>query len=776
MSVVGIDLGNLQTVIAVARNRGIDVICNEVSNRATPSIVSFGSKQRFLGEAAKTQEISNAKNTIVSLKRLIGRTNEDPEVQEIEKNFIMAELADANGQAGVKVNYLGEETVFSNVQLLAMYLNKIKDITAVELKGPVSDCVIAVPGWFTEVQRRAVLAAAEMVGLNPLRIVNDLTAAALGYGITKLDLPEDKPRNVAFVDIGHSSYSCQVVSFLKGQLTVRGSAYDEHFGGREFDAVIVEKLAEQFKEKYKIDVYTNKKALLRLRVAAERCKKILSANPQAPVNIESIMDDRDVSTLVNRDEFEEWAAHLFTRTETVLAKALESAGMKAEEIDYVEMVGGTTRIPAIKATISKFFGKDISTTLNQDEAVARGAALQCAMLSPVFKVREFRVNDICSYPIKLTWEATPEEEETEIVCFDNNNSIPSTKILTFFRREPFTLQAVYAKPDELPRGINPWIGQYTIKNVQPVNGEPAQIKVKVRLNIHGIFTVESAYTVEEKMVDEESKNKDGETEVKKVKKLVKTADLPVSTGNTAISKEIINEYTEKESQMYANDKLIAATEAAKNSLEEYGYEMRDKIIGPLSDYIDPSVKDKFADDLNAVVDWIYDEGYDAPKSVYVEKLDALKKIGNPVVERYREAEERPHAERSLRDTMQRLTQEALSNDEKYSHIPAHEKQDIVERCERAGRWMDEQKAKQEKMAKHETPVLFSRDIKKEEEAIIFFANPILNKPKPAPKPEEQPAAAGDAENNADADTPMDDNQENKEDDKDNKKKDDMDID
>ena len=237
-----------------------------------------------------------------------------------------------------------------------MYLHKLKDITSAELKGPVSDCVITVPGWFTEVQRRAVLSAAEMVGLNCLRLVNDLTAAALGYGITKLDLPEDKPRNVAFVDIGHSSYSVSIVSFLKGQLTVRGNAYDTHFGGREFDAVIVDHLAEQFKEKYKIDVYSNKKALLRLRVAAERCKKVLSANPQAPVNIESIMDDKDVNAMVDREEFEQWASHLFSRTESVLAKALENAGMTTDDIHSVEIVGGTTRIPAIKATISKFFG------------------------------------------------------------------------------------------------------------------------------------------------------------------------------------------------------------------------------------------------------------------------------------------------------------------------------------------------------------------------------------------------------------------------------------
>lgn len=473
-----------------------------------------------------------------------------------------------------------------------MYLSKLKETTAAELSIPVSDCVITVPGWFTDVQRRAILAASEIAGLNCLRLVNDLTSVALGYGITKLDLPEEKPRNVAFVDIGHSDYSVQIVSFIKGQLTVRSAAYDTGFGGRDFDRVIIEHLAAEFKEKFKIDVYTNQKAMLRLRVAAEKCKRVLSANPQAPVNIESIMDDRDVSTIVNRTDFEEWAQHLFGRTADTIHKALEGAGMTAADIDAVEIVGGTTRIPAIKTTISQVLGKEISTTLNQDEAGSRGAALQCAMLSPVFKVRDFRVNDICSYPIKLSWAPTPEEEETEIVVFDRNNSIPSTKILTFQRSEPFTLEASYVHPEQLPRGINPWIGQFTIKNVEPVDGKPVEIKVKVRLNIHGILSVESAYTVEEKEVTEEFTNKDGEKETKTVKKLVKKADLPVVSGTTALSKAVLDKYAEQESQMASNDKLIFATEAAKNSLEEYGYEMRDKIEGPYSAYIDPAVSSK----------------------------------------------------------------------------------------------------------------------------------------------------------------------------------------
>jgi heat shock protein 4 len=665
---------------------------------------------------------------------------------------------------------LGEQQTFSNVQLIAMYLTKLKETTAHELSSPVSDCVITVPGWFTDIQRRAILDAAEIAGLNCLRLVNDLTATALGYGITKTDLPEEKPKNVVFCDIGHSSYSVAVVSFIKGQLTVRGTAYDRHFGGRNFDQVIVDKLATEFKEKYKIDVYTNNKALFRLRTAAEKCKKVLSANPQAPVNIESIMDDKDVATIVNRADFEEWAADTLNRVEEPLKAALEASGLTLEDIDSVEVVGGSTRVPAIKNAISKYFNKEVSTTLNQDEAVARGAALQCAMLSPVFKVREFRVHDILHYPIKMTWSATPEEEETEIIVFDKNNSIPSTKILTFHRREAFDLEAYYAYPEEIPAGVNPWVGRYSIKNVEAANGEPAQIKVKARLNIHGVVSVDAAYTVEERIEEVEEKQspaKEGEEAkppvMKKVKKLVKKADLPVVSGTTSLSRPVLEEFHEKESAMYAADKLVHDTEEKKNALEEYVYEMRGKLEGgAYSDYIDPAIKGKFISDLNTMEDWLYDEGEDATKSLYVQKLDELKKTGTPVAEKFRESEERPRAARFLNQAVDQLTREAMSSDDKYSHIPAHEKQDVVDRADRARRWLDQQLAKQEQVPKHETPVLFSRDINKEQEAMLAFAKPIMNKPKPAPKPVE-------ATTDGDNDTPMAETG-------DNEKKSEMDID
>ncbi|KAF9429847.1 adenyl-nucleotide exchange factor sse1 [Podila epigama] len=748
MSVVGIDFGNLQSIIAVARNRGIDVICNEVSNRFTPSLVSFGIKQRYLGETAKTQEISNFKNTISSLKRLIGRTYADKEVQEIEKQYLTAPLVEVNGQLGVKVNYQGQETTFTIVQIFAMYLTKMKEIATNETKAPVSDCVIAIPSWFTEVQRRAVLDASEIAGLNVLRLINDSTATALGYGITKTDLPEDKPRNICFVDVGHSTYTVTIVAYIKGQLTVKGRAFDRHFGGRDFDRMLVDHFAAEFKEKYKIDVKSNGKALIRLMAGCEKLKKILSANAQAPLNIESIMEDRDVSSMMKRAEFEELAKDLISRVEAPIAKALEEAGMTIADIDAVEMVGGSIRIPALKERIQAFLGKDLSSTLNQDEAVARGCALQCAMLSPTFKVRDFTIQDITNYPIKMTWQPTPEEEETELVVFNKNNSIPSTKILTFYRSEPFDLEAQYAEPETIPSGINPWIGRFSIKKVEPVNGEPACVKVKARLNIHGVLTVESAYVVEEVIKEElieENANAEGDAQdaplTRKVKKIVKKGDLPVVSATTGLDRSVVAELKEKEMEMIASDKLVADTEMAKNTLEEYIYDTRSKVDGAYKDYIVPAEKEKFVQDLNDAENWLYDEGDEATKSVYTAKLAELHVIGKPVVQRYKEAEARPVAARELRETINQLMAQASSTEEKYAHIPQEEKNNIIEKVVKAEKWLENKTEVQSMKKKYETPVITSDEIRKERENLIYFATPIMNKPKPKPVVVETPETA-----------------------------------
>ncbi|KAM3067447.1 adenyl-nucleotide exchange factor sse1, variant 3 [Clarireedia jacksonii] len=615
MSVVGVDFGTLNTVIAVARNRGVDVITNEVSNRATPSLVGFGPKSRYLGEPAKTQEISNLKNTVGSLKRLAGRSLKDPDVA-LEQDYVSAPLVDINGQVGAEVTYLGKKERYTATQLVAMYLSKVKTTASAELKLPVADMVMSVPAWFTDVQRRSLMDAAEIAGVKLLRLMNDTTAAALGYGITKLDLPgpEEKPRRVAFIDIGHTNYTCSIVEFKKGELTVKSTAYDRHFGGRDFDKALVEHFAAEFKEKYKIDIKSNPKAMVRVAAGAEKLKKILSANAMAPLNIESLMNDVDVSAMLKREELEALVEPLLSRAHVPLEQALADAKLKVEDIDVIELVGGCTRVPALKERIQQFFGKNLSFTLNQDEAIARGCAFSCAILSPVFRVRDFAIHDIVNYPIEFTWEKSPDipDEDTSLTVFNRGGVMPSTKILTFYRKEPFNLEAKYAKPELLPGKMNPWIGRFTVKGVKADSKDDFMIcKLKARLNLHGILNVEQGYYVEDMEVEEPiPEEKDGEKKddamdtdekpkTRKVKKQVRKGDLPIVAGTASLDPAAVAAAAEQENNMIMEDKLVADTEEKKNELETYIYEMRNKIDDQYADFASEEEKEKLKAKLEA---------------------------------------------------------------------------------------------------------------------------------------------------------------------------------
>ncbi|KAI5785061.1 heat shock protein 70 family [Peziza echinospora] len=704
MSVVGIDFGNLNTVIAVARNRGVDVITNEVSNRATPSLVGFGPKSRYLGEAAAGQMISNLKNTVGSLKRLAGRQFGDVEL-DIERQFITCNLVDVNGQAGAEVTYLGQKEAFSFSQLIAMFLTKIKNTASAELKLPVSDVVISVPAWFTDNQRRALMDAAEIAGLKLLRLLNDTTATALGYGITKSDLPlpEEKPRRVAFIDIGHSNYTCSIVAFKKGELQVLSTAYDRHFGGRDFDKLIIDHFAGEFKEKHKIDIYSNLKAYTRVAAGVEKMKKVLSANAMAPLNIESVVADVDIQTTMRREEFEELSKPLLDRATRPLEQALADAGLTIEDIDIIEVVGGCSRIPALKEKITSFFQKPLSFTLNQDEAVARGCTWACAILSPVFRVRDFSVHDIVSYPIEFTWEKSQEipDEDTNLTVFPKGNAVPSTKILTFYRKEPFDLEARYAEPEKLPGTISPWIGKFSIKNVKPDPKDDFMIcKLKARVNLHGVLNVESGYYVEEVEVEEEIKdeenkdvsqllpnsgsNEEGQNstrpypdhssspyipsakrrrigdpreltveqlqqemdvdqaekpKTRKVRKQVKRGDLPVVAVTTSLDQVTKDIFTEKENMMAMEDKLVADTEDRKNALEEYIYDLRNKLDDAWSKFANDGEKTRIREMTDAAEEWLYGDGDDASKAAYIQKYEEIRGVAGIINQRAFDFEE-----------------------------------------------------------------------------------------------------------------------------------------
>ncbi|EDU47844.1 heat shock protein Hsp88 [Pyrenophora tritici-repentis Pt-1C-BFP] len=656
MSVVGVDLGTLNSVIAVARNRGVDVIANEVSNRATPSLVGFGPKSRYIGETAKNQEISNLKNTVSSFVRLAGRNLQDPDVQ-VEQKFVSAPLVDMGGQVGAEVTYLGKKEQFTATQITAMFLTKMRATASAELKLPVNDVVLSCPVWYTDSQRRAILDAAEIAGLKCLRLINDNTAVALGWGITKLDLPapEEKPRRIVFVNIGHSNYTATVVEFKKGELAVKSSAWDRHYGGRYIDQALVEHFAKEFKEKYKIDVMENGKARLRLAAGVEKLKKVLSANNQAPINVESIMNDVDVRGMLKRDELEELIKPLIDRATAPIEQALAEAGLTTADIDAVEMVGGCTRVPALKTKIQDYFGKPLSFTLNQDEAVARGCAFSCAILSPVFRVRDFVVHDMVNYPVEFTWEKSEDipDEDTNLTVFNKGNVMPSTKILTFYRKHPFDLEARYAKPEQLPGKMNPWIGRFSVKGVkEDPKGDFMICKLKARLNLHGVLNVESGYYVEETEVEEpipespSAEKKEGDAmdvdkdapkeppKMRKVKKQQRKGDLPLSAGTASLDEVSKQTAAERENSMIMEDKLVADTENEKNNLESFIYELKDKILDVYAEFASDDEKARLNAKLETIEEWLYDEGDDASKAQYVSKKEDIRAIAGPIIQRY----------------------------------------------------------------------------------------------------------------------------------------------
>lgn len=395
MSVVGFDIGNENCVIAVSRQRGIDVLLNEESQRETPAVICFGEKQRFLGSAGAASATMNPRSTISQVKRLIGRNFSEPDVQK-DLNMLPFKTSEAlDGSILVHVKYLGETHTFTPVQIMAMLLAHLRDVAEKNLGAPFSDCVIGIPSYFTDLQRRLYWNAAAIAGLKPLRLMHDCTATALSYGIYKTDFSRTGPIYVAFVDIGHCDTQVSFVSFEPGHMRIMSHTYDRDLGGRDFDEVLFSHFVAEFKKNYDIDVNSNVKASIRLRAACEKLKKVLSANLEAPLNIECLMDEKDVKGFIKREEFEKLASGLLERISIPCTRALADAGLTVEKIHSVELVGSGSRIPAITRLLSSVFKKEPSRKLNASECVARGCALQCAMLSPVFRVREY---EVCTSP------------------------------------------------------------------------------------------------------------------------------------------------------------------------------------------------------------------------------------------------------------------------------------------------------------------------------------------------------------------------------------------
>ncbi|XP_076902745.1 heat shock 70 kDa protein 15-like [Bidens hawaiensis] len=781
MSVVGFDLGNESCVVAVARQRGIDVVLNDESKRETPALVCFGDKQRFLGTAGAASSMMNPKNTISQIKRLIGRPFSDPELQQDLKALPFSVTEGADGFPLIHAQYLGETKTFTPTQVMGMVFSNMKTMAEKNLNAAVVDCCVGIPAYFTDLQRRAVMDAATIAGLHPLRLMHETTATALAYGIYKTDLPENEQLNVAFVDIGHASMQVCIAGIKKGQLRILAHSFDRCLGGRDFDEVLFQHFVEKFKEEYKIDVFKNARACLRLRAACEKLKKVLSANPEAPMNIEFLLDDQDVRGFIKRDEFEQISAPILERVKKPLEKALSEAQLTVDNIYAVEVVGSGSRVPAVIKILTEFFGKEPRRTMNASECVAKGCALECAILSPTFKVREFKVQESFPFSIALTWKGSAQDSQSgnvetqqSSIVFPKGNVIPSVKALTFYRTGTFTVDLQYADVSELQ--APPKISTYVIGPFQATKADCAKVKVKARLNLHGIVSVESAQLIEEEEVEvpalkepakmdtdkapadaistnesdvnmqdapvtENGAQETGDnpvqmetdTKVEAPKKKVKKTDIPVSElVYWAMLPEDLQKAVEKEFEMALQDRVMEETKDKKNAVESYVYDMRNKLHDKLHEFVTEPEREAFIAKLQETEDWLYEDGEDETKGVYIAKLEELKKQGDPIEKRYNEHSERGSFVDQLLNTINWYRQAAVSGDLKYEHINLSEKQKVLNECSEAENWLRNAQQLQDTLPKHAEPVLLSSDIRKKADTLDRVCRPIMTKPKPAP--------------------------------------------
>lgn len=640
------------------------------------------------------------------MKLLVGRRFEDPDVQKELSRAPFKAVKMPHGGVGICMMYSDEEMIVSVEHLMAMMLVKAKDISLNANAGlNLADAVLAVPHWYTNSQRRGILQSCEIASLNCLKVTNESNAIALSYGIFKSAkklFSETEPCHIMFIDVGYSGCSVTVVDFIQENMKTLSTVCERGIGGRDFDDIIIEMMAEAFQKKTGTDVRGNKKAYLKLQAAAEKAKKTLSPAgvTEASVSVECLANETDLNMIVTRDEFERRAAPLVARLRAPIERALSEAGLQKEQLAEVEIVGGTTRINIVKKTLGEILGLDpsalnygLKTTMNADEAVARGGALQCAMLSSRMKVKPFNIVDRVPYGIVAHFDLASEEGQqmntmndgegedtaakgTSVSLYVRGDELPHKPRRITFRNKTsdFAITLTYddAAVALLPAGENRFIGKYTVRVPPQYSSTPSDVRVTFVFDRHGLIALQSAHLMEEIPASEipaDAKEEEGKMSVEEqAKKKMRKVDLKVDVEEPCLSKEQVKAALELEASMAFEDRLIVETADKRNELESYIYSMRDKLDGLLKDYGTKDEKDKLKALMNSAEDWLYNEGYETTKQEYVRKIDELRKIGDPIEHRFNQVQARPPVIESLKKQLEMCKAFAANYDEAHSHI------------------------------------------------------------------------------------------------------------